>query len=428
LIAPLRSWFNDNFRATKYSALQADLADRCGTRVEFRVAETPVFVEQRMLDEMAREGALLAEQLMADAAYLESARKAIPVGYDVAGQTAHPNFLTADFALVRDAQGALAPRLVEIQAFPSVFGFQSVLCFAHQRAYELPESLNFYLSGLDEESYWNLLARTVLGGHDAKHVVLTEVDPQHQKTLPDFHVTAKKLGIAVVDIERLEPNGDKLFYRDKAGALVHIKRIYNRAIADELMVRRVQLPFDLTRRWDVEWAGHPNWYFLISKYSVPWLCRAQKRNTVVPPAVFLDDFLDGRGREELEGVGVPLPPAGPKATYSELLLKPLFGFAGKGIQFEPTQVELEAIPVEQRTGYLLQQRMRFEPTIETPHGMTQAEFRILYLWPDGGELTPALSLVRLGRGKMMGVDHNKNQEWVGASAAFFEPQGSEKQT
>ncbi len=73
----------------------------------------------------------------------------------------------------------------------------------------------------------------------------------------------------------------------------------------------------------------------------------------------------------------------------------------------------------ERPGYLLQQRMTFVPTIDTPHGPTQAEFRILYLWPDGGELVPALSLVRLGRGKMMGVDHNKNQAWVGASAAFF---------
>ena len=80
---------------------------------------------------------------------------------------------------------------------------------------------------------------------------------------------------------------------------------------------------------------------------------------------------------------------------------------------------MEAIPPGQRAEFLLQRRMHFEPTIETPHGMTQAEIRILYLWPDAGTLTPALSLVRLGRGKMMGVDHNRNQQWVGASAAFF---------
>ena len=141
---------------------------------------------------------------------------------------------------------------------------------------------------------------------------------------------------------------------------------------------------------------------------------------MVPPAVFLSDFLSAGGRAQLESAAVPLPPfAGPQTTYTELLLKPLFSFAGKGIQFEPTHADLEAIPADQRSGYLLQQRMRFEHTIETPHGLTQAEIRILYLWPDGGELTPVLPLVRLGRGKMMGVDHNRNQEWVGASAAFY---------
>jgi hypothetical protein len=176
----------------------------------------------------------------------------------------------------------------------------------------------------------------------------------------------------------------------------------------------------------VEWAGHPNWYFLISKFSIPWLSRPPVSHPIVPPAVFVSDFLDGNGRAELEAAGVPLPSAtGPQTTYNELLLKPLFSFAGKGIQFEPTQAQLEGIPEANRADFLLQQRMRFVPTIETPEGLTQAEVRILYLWPDGGKLTPALSLVRLGRGKMMGVDHNKNQDWVGASGAFF-PTGMRK--
>ena len=422
MIPALRREFNTRFRSEKYAALKADLAARCGVPVEFRVAETPVFVKQALLEGMAREGASLAGQLIAHAEYLAAARKAIPAGYDVAGQTAHPHFLTADFALVRDAGGSLAPRLVEIQAFPSVFGFQAELCAAHRRTYELPDELGIFLSGLDEASYWELLRKTVLGEHDARHVVLTEVDPLGQKTLPDFRVTARKLGIAVVDIASLEPVGNKLHYRDEAGKLVAIERIYNRAIADELISKRVKLTFDLTRAWDVEWAGHPNWYFLISKFSIPWLCR-ERRNEVVPPAVFVDEFLEGKVYGELEAAGVPLPARGTDAVYRELLLKPLFGFAGKGIQFEPKQGDLEAIAKERRGEFLLQQRMRFEPTIETPHGMTQAEFRILYLWPEGGELTPALSLVRLGRGKMMGVDHNKDQEWVGASAAFFVPEG-----
>jgi hypothetical protein len=430
LIPELRSRFNRNFRAERYPRLLARLEERCGVAVEFRVAETPIFVERVLLDELATTGAELARTLIGDAAYLSAAQQAIPTEYRVADTTDHPNFLTADFALVRNAAGELTPRLVEIQAFPSVFGYQDELGNAYREIYELDSDLGTYLGGLDESSYWSLLKQTILGAHDPENVVLTEIDPQHQKTRPDFEVAARRLGISVVDIATLEAVGDKLHYRDRAGRLVPIHRIYNRAIVDELIARKIQLPFDLTHAWNVEWAGHPNWYFLISKFSLPWLSQAGARFPVVPPAVFLSDFLEGSGRTALVKAGVKLAgvklegdklPAsdGPATVYQELLLKPLFSFAGKGIQFDPTHAELEAIPAERRGDFLLQQRMQFTPTIETPHGMTQAEIRILYLWPEGGELTPALSLVRLGRGKMMGVDHNKNQEWVGASAAFY---------
>jgi hypothetical protein len=426
LLPDLRRRFNDSFTSERYAALLRLVEERCGARVEYRIAETPVFLPTDLLEEMAAAGTELTRRLLGNPEYLAAARKAIPAGYDVAGQTVHPHFLTADFALVRNGAGQLVPRLVEIQAFPSVYGYQDVLSSAYRDAYALPSGLGSFLGGLDETSYWSLMARTILGGHDPENVVLTELDPMNQKTLPDFVVTARRLGIAVVDIRGLEPVGNKLHYRNGSGRLVPIHRIHNRAIADELMARDVQLPFDLAHAWDVEWAGHPNWYFLISKFSIPWLSTARGMSpppggdSVVPPAVFVDAFLEGSGQAELEAAGVRLPSAaGPETVYGDLLLKPLFSFAGKGIQFDPTQAQLEAIPAGKRGEFLLQQRMRFEHTIETPHGLTQAEIRILYLWPDGGNLTPAFSLVRLGRGKMMGVDHNKNQEWVGASAAFF---------
>ncbi len=420
MILELRTRFNQRFSPGKYAKLLALLEHRCGTPVEFRVAETPIFLPSEMLEDMATAGANLATRLMSDPVYIAAARRAIPDGYRVANETPHPHFLTADFALVKDAAGELVPRLVEIQAFPSVFGYQAVLGEAYREVFELPRNLGTFLSGLDEAAYWNLLAKTVVGDHDPENVVLTEVDPLRQKTLPDFNVTAARLGIAVVDIAHLKAVGAKLHYLNAVGRLTPIHRIYNRAIADELIARRIRLPFDLTAPWDVEWAGHPNWYFLISKFSIPWLCRPPAA-LVVPPAVLVSDFLEGTGRAELQAAGVPLPSAtGTDTVYSELLLKPLFSFAGKGIQFEPSQAQLEEIPRERRADYLLQQRMRFVPTIQTPHGLTQPEIRILYMHPDGGRLTPALSLIRLGRGKMMGVDHNRNQEWVGASAAFFE--------
>jgi hypothetical protein len=426
LIPELRTRFNRQFSADKYAVLLASLEERCGTKVDYRIAETPVFLAKALLEEMAAAGAEMTHGLMGNSTYLAAARQAIPDGYRVAGETAHPNFLTADFALVRNPgqerePGAdLIPKLVEIQAFPSVYGYQDVLCSAYRDTFALPDALGSFLGGLNEAGYWELLAKTILAGHDPENVVLTEVDPKNQKTLPDFNVTAKRLGIAVVDIRNLEALKDKLHYRDAKGRLIPIHRIYNRAIADELLARGIRLPFDLTHAWDVEWAGHPNWYFLISKFSIPWLSRPPSAHSDVPVAVFVSDFLHGDGREQLASAGVKVPiQSGAETVYSELLLKPLFSFAGKGIQFDPTQAQLESIPAGQRAEFLLQQRMHFVPTIETPHGLTQAEVRILYLWPDDGRLTPALSLVRLGRGKMMGVDHNKNQEWVGASAAFF---------
>ncbi|HEX4319926.1 MAG TPA: hypothetical protein VHZ52_03425 [Acidobacteriaceae bacterium] len=418
MINDLREAFNASYRPESYQLLMERLNAVAGTAIEFRVAETPAFLPQAMLEEMAAAGERLTNRLLAWPEYLTGARGSIPDGFLVAGQADgdHPHFLTADFALIRDSAGELAPRLVEIQAFPSVYAYQAALSDAYREIFGLPDSLGVFLGGLDAERFWHIFRETILGKYAPENVALTEVDPEHQKTLPDFLLTAKRLGIAVVDIAKLVPIGRKLHYRNGAGELVPIHRIYNRAIADEIVAKQIQLPFDLTAPWDVEWAGHPNWYFLISKYAVPWLSSAGEE--VVPPAAFLDDFLSGPGFTRLEAAGVALPGGG-DAVYEDLLLKPLFSFAGKGIQFGPSRAELEAIPEEERGNYLVQQRMHFVPTIQTPHGLTQAEIRILYLWPDGGRLTPALALVRLGRGKMMGVDHNRNQEWVGASAAFW---------
>ena len=419
MIPELRSLFNSKFSSAAYSELLGRLDRHCGGPIQFRVAETPIFLPKKLLDQMAEEGAELAHYLVADSAYLAAAQSAIPTGFFVASQTSRPHFLTADFSLVRNASGDLVPRLVEIQAFPSVFAYQAELCFAYQEVFDLPRSLGIFLGGLNEESFWDLLRRTILGRHNPENVVLTEIDPIHQKTFPDFYVTSQHLGIPVVDIASLEPVGDKLHYRNASGKLTPIHRIYNRAIADELIARNIRLPFDLSYPWDVEWAGHPNWYFLISKFSIPWLAQTGQF-PVVPPAAFVDDFLAGPGHDFLAAAGVPMPAGNSHtAVYNELLLKPLFSFAGKGIEFEPSRARLEAIPRGERGQYLVQQRMSFEPTINTPFGLTQAEIRILYIWPDEGVLTPALSLIRLGRGKMMGVDHNKNQQWVGGSAAFY---------
>jgi hypothetical protein len=406
VITSFRQDFNRRFRTELYRELLATLNSAAGTPVEFRVAETPCFLPQALLDRAARIGVELTHRLVGDAEYLEASRAAIPALYRMPGETPHPHFMTADFGLVRSASGDLEPMLVELQAFPSVFAYQALLSEAYRSVFQLDESLDYFLGGHTETSFWKIFSNVVLGGHDPENVVLSEVDPYHQKTLPDFLLTASRLGIAIVDIAELvrveQPGRAPKLYRREGERLVPVHRIYNRAIVDELIRRQIHLPFDYREALDVEWAGHPNWYFHISKFSIPYL-----RHPAVPPAVFLSDWMEGRDRDRLP------------ADRESLILKPLFSFAGKGIEFAPSDELLAGIPPERRCEYLLQQRVQFVPVIETPAGPTRAEIRILYLWPDGGDLDPVISLMRLGRGKMMGVDHNRDQEWVGGSAAFF---------
>jgi hypothetical protein len=403
MLQPYRDRFNAHFTPTQYADLLDRLKTETGTAIQFRVAETPCFFPQSLLNELAETGAALTHQLLDNPAYMQASNQTIPERFLVPNENPQPNFMTVDFGLVRDPDGGLSPKLVELQAFPSIFGYQDILARQYIEAYNLDPNLTWYLDGLTGQTYWQLLHQVIVGDHDPENVVLLEIDPDSQKTLPDFHIHEDKLHIQTVDIAKLRKRGNLLFY-ERAGREIPIHRIYNRAIVDELERKKILLPFDYRDSLDVEWAGHPNWYFRISKFSLPFL-----NHPSVPKAVFLDDWFDHRNTE-----GLP-------HQRDQLLLKPLYSFAGKGIQFAPTDADLNAIPPADRHLYLLQQRVAFEPVIQTPHGPTQAEIRIMYLWPDGGALQPAISLVRLGRGLMMGVDHNRDRQWVGSSAALTPP-------
>ena len=402
MLQPFRAEFNNKqFSPAKYQELLARVNAHTRTSIEFRVCETPCFFPKELLEEMAETGRLLTHQLIDNPDYMKLSDAAIPDKYRIPNDNPRPNFMTVDFGLVRGVDGSLQPRLVELQAFPSIFGYQDVLCEEYLKVYGLDRELEWRFSGLSGEGYWDLLRRTVVGDHCPENVVLLEVEPELQKTLPDFHVYEDRLGIATVDIAKLRKHGRKLFY-ERDGNWIRIDRIYNRAIVDEVERKNICPAFDYRDELDVEWAGQPNWYFRISKFSLPYL-----QHEAVPKCVFLDEWMDGR-RDLIAD------------DRKSLILKPLYSFAGKGIQFEPSDADLLAIPKCERHDYLLQERMRFEPLIETPHGLTQAEVRVMYCWPeDEGEMIPVVSLVRLGRGLMMGVDHNRNQEWVGGSAAMF---------
>ena len=401
MLQPSRDQFNRAFTPAKYQQLMQRLNAATRTTVQFRVAETPCFFPRSMMEEMAKTGIELTHMLVDSANYMGAATKAIPEKYRLGNDNPQPNFMTVDFGLVRGQDGALNPKLVEMQAFPSVFGYQDVLSPEYISTYGLDPDLKWHLGGHTSDSYWKLLRRVILGDHAPENVVLLELAPETQKTLPDFHVYEDKLGIATVDIALLKKEGKRLFY-PRGNKYIQIERIFNRAIVDEIERKGRPLPFDYRDELDVEWAGHPNWYFQISKFSLPYLNHA-----AVPKAVFLDDWYAGRNIARLP------------QERERLILKPLYSFAGQGISFSPTDQELQAIPIERRCDYLLQERATFEPVIQTPAGATMAEVRIMYVWPDNEEMQPVISLTRMGRGLMMGVDQNRNQEWVGGSAALF---------
>ncbi len=407
MIPTLRKQFNAGFTPEKYQAFLRRIDDACGTHVQFRLSETPCFFPKSLLERMAEDGKELIRELVENPEYRAKSDGSIPAEFRVPNEPAHPLFVQVDFGLVRDAHGELQPKLVELQAFPSLYAYQVTLAQSYIDVYELEamvasdsrlgahggEHLQFFLGGLDEKSYRELLRRAIVGAHDPENVILMEIHPQEQKTLPDFLLTEKMLGVRTVDIECIKKQGSQLYY-ERNGGRVPIRRIYNRAIVDELQRKRVKLGFDWRDDLNVEWAGHPNWYFRISKFSIPYL-----RHESVPKTWFLDRL--DRVPDDLQ-------------NYA---LKPLYSFAGLGVVIAPKKEDIDAIPAAKRADYILQERLHFEPIIETPLGGTKAEVRVMYVWQE--ELKAVLTIIRMGRGLMMGVDHNKNMEWVGASAALW---------
>jgi len=392
MLPELRKAFNARFTNDKYRALLASMEQRCGVPVKFRVCETPCFLPRPLLDQMAQYGKELIHQLDS-LEYHKASEAAIPAEFNAPNEAPHTLFAQVDFGLIKDSAGRLQPRLVELQGFPSLYAYQPALAQAYSEVFSLDENLDYLLGGLDWESYQKLLRRAIVGDHDPANVVLMEIDPLHQKTLPDFLLTEKMLGIPTVDITEIKKDGRRLLY-PRDGRIIPIERIYNRAIVDELLRKNLDLAFRFTDDLDLEWAGHPNWFFRMSKFSLPFLNHAS-----VPKSRFLDQV--ERLPEDLHNY----------------ILKPLFSFAGLGVLIEPTKQDIEAIPPDRRSQYILQERMHFEPVIETPFGMAKAEVRIMYIWLE--ELLPVLTIIRMGRGLQMGVDHNRNMEWVGSSAGFY---------
>ncbi|HLL97145.1 MAG TPA: hypothetical protein VK404_19385 [Spirosoma sp.] len=404
MIESLRKAYNESFSPERYQAFLATIDHDWPGLLDFRVAETPVFVPKILTDKLLAACDDIINVITRDA-FRALTEPAIPADQRVPNQPPndHTQFLAIDFAVCQDKQagpsfGELTPQLIELQGFPSLYGFQPYVASQFRKQFPVPETLSHLFNVADNAEYIEQLRRMIVGDCNPEEVILLEIFPERQKTRIDFALTQQYIGVAPVCLTKIKKNGRQLFY-EKDGRLIRIRRIYNRLIFDDLQnFPDLETEFRLTDDVDVAWVGHPNWFFRISKYALPLL-----KSPYVPASYFLSDLYEY------------------PADLDNYVLKPLFSFAGSGVKLHITRADLDAIPPDQRNNYLIQRKVTYEPVIQSPDGLVKCEIRMLFIWPtEDKRPTLITNLGRLSRGEMIGVNFNKNKDWVGGSVCFFE--------
>ena len=396
MVPDQRNAFNHNFSEQKYEQLLSELNKDFENAIDFRVAETPVFIDPHCNQQMLDTCDYIIDKIV-DSNFTAQTNGAIPANKNVPNQTAQPHFLAFDFGICMSEQNELIPQLIEMQGFPSLFGYQVLLDDAMRSSYNIPAPFSAYFSGLDKTSYLQKLQSIIVGNHHPKNVVLLEIKPHTQKTRIDFYATAAFTGIAIVCITDIIKEGDTLFYKNSDGEKIEIKRIYNRIIFDELdqMPTAVEEAGSiLFEKLNVEWAGQPNWFYRISKFTMPLL-----QHPNIPSSYYVNQLASIP--EDLENY----------------VLKPLFSFAGSGVMIDVTKHDIESLT--DPANWMLQKKVTYAPVIQTPTTPAKVEIRLLYFWEDGAARPfPAINIARLSKGKMIGVRYNQNETWVGGSIAY----------
>lgn len=390
----LRDQFNRSFTQEKYDTYMQKIEALHPGALDFRNAETPVFVPRAFKEKMLSACDEIIE-VITDPHFMELTQNSIPKDMNVPGEDAHTQFLVFDFGVCQNAAGELEPQLIEMQGFPTLFGFQVYHSQLTAEYAALPASYSPYLNGYNKETYTQLLKEIIVGNLNAENVILLEIFPEQQKTRIDFYCTETLLGIKTVCLTKVKADGKNLYY-ENAGIKTAIKRIYNRVIFDDLQ-KQENLPpiIDLSKEYNVEWAPHPNWFNRISKFTLPFI-----QHQYVPETYFLNEIKQA-------------------VNLNEFVLKPLFSFAGMGVVIDVQQSDIDAI--KDPENWILQKKVNYAPVIETPNEPAKAEIRLFYFWKNEWQKpVGVLNLARLSKGKMIGTRYNKDKDWVGGSVAFFE--------
>ncbi|MDF7819576.1 hypothetical protein P1X15_18295 [Runella sp. MFBS21] len=398
MISTYRQNYNAAFSEEKYHEFVEAIKVNWPEQLDFRVAETPVFVPAALKNKLIEACESFVDVIVGPHFKVKT-QHSIPLGQNVPHENDHASFLAIDFAICKDTDGELIPQLIELQGFPSIFGFQSYVTEKFREYFPIPAEFSNYFSGVTTQAeYIAKLKEVIVADENPENVILLEIYPEQQKTRIDFTVTEAFLGVKAVCYTKIKKKDRKLYY-EKDGRELEIKRIYNRLIFDDLTnFPDLQTDFNLTDDLDVTWVGHPNWFFRISKYTLPYL-----KSPYVPETRFLSEY------------GDEFP-----ADLENYVLKPLFSFAGSGVKIHVELQDLKEICDPEN--WILQRKVNYEPVIQAPDGLVKCEIRMLYVWKDNASRPELLtSLSRLSRGEMIGVRFNKDFTWVGGTTCFYEP-------
>jgi hypothetical protein len=396
MVPELREQFNKNFTLEKFEAFLKDLDNKHPGAIVFRIAETPIFIPKDFTEKMLWACESIID-LITDPGFKKLTDRSIPPGESVPNENAHAHCIVFDFGICEDGNGGFEPQLIEMQGFPSLFGFQIYYPQVIEKHFQIPANFSHYLNGYNDETYLQFLKELIIGNHNVENVILLEIKPHEQKTRIDFYCTQDYLHIPIVCLTELIAEGTKLFYY-KDGRKIEVKRIYNRIIFDELSKAKEELGnvVDITRPYDVEWIPHPSWFYRISKFTIPFI-----KNPFVPQTFFLNEVK--QLPEDLENY----------------VLKPLFSFAGQGVIIDVSKKDVQHVSNPQN--WILQRKVKYADVIKTPNVPAKAEIRLFYFWKDGMQRPIAITnLARLSKGKMIGVRYNMDKDWVGASTCYFE--------
>ncbi len=398
MISNIRQGYNNAFTAEKYQSFLKDIEQQHNHVPPFRIAESPVFVSKNLKNRIIEACEEITDSIC-QADFKEKTQGALDLSIEVPNEDDHTLFLQMDFGICKDENGELSPKLIEVQGFPSLYFFQDLLANMYRKHFDIPQNYQSLLGGMSFEEYRELMREVIVGDSNPENVVLLEIEPKKQLTQIDFWETERQLGIKSICVTEVLKEGRKLFYLNDKGEKTHIQKIFYRVIFDELLQRKdLKRNFSFKDDLDVEWLGHPNWFYRISKYTMPFL-----ESQYVPKTHFVGDL----------------------ETYPEDLenyvLKPLYSFAGAGVKFHVKKSDLDEIPTQHLNDYILQEKVTYEPVLAAPDGGVKCEIRMLMLWKKEWERPKLVNnLARLSKGEMIGVRYNKDKEWVGASVGFFE--------